>query len=105
MIGLPPGVGLDVSIWGAQGQRSAQLGLVRYHDVKGKSLFNRGTLPTCGLDSVCLISTNAVDIINSGRAFPSKLISRGHLNTLAGEGIYWSIYTPADFRIDLIEPI
>ena len=105
MIGLPPRAGLDVSIWGAQGQRSAQLELVQYHGVKGKSLFNRGTLPNCGLHSVCFVSTNAGDIINSGRAFPCKVISRGHLNTLAGEGIYWSIYTPAGFRIDLIEPI
>ena len=48
MIGLPPGVGLDVSIWGAQGQRSAHLELVQYHSVKGKSLFNRETYRIVG---------------------------------------------------------
>ena len=105
MIGLPEGAGLDVSIWGAHGHRTAQLELVQYDGVTGKSLFSHGSLPNCGLHSVCFMSTNAKDIVNSGRAFPCKVISRGPLNTLAGRGVYWSIYTPAGLRIDLIEPI
>ena len=104
MIGLPEGSGLDVSIWGTDGQRNAQLELVEYDGVIGKNLFSRGSLPNCGLHSVCFVTANAKNIVLSGQAFPCRIISRGKLNTLAGDGVHWSIYTPAGLRIDLIEP-
>ena len=104
MIGLPEGSGLDVSIWGTHGQRNAQLELVEYDGVVGKNLFSRGCLPNCGLHSVCFITANAENIVISGQAFPCRIVSRGKLNTLAGDGVHWSIYTPAGLRIDLIEP-
>jgi len=104
MIGLPSGAGLDVSIWGRKGDCEAQLELVQYGGVTGDSRFSRATLPNCGLHQVCFNTADAAEIALQASAAGNQVIKRGALSTLAGCGEYWSLYTPAGMRIDLITP-
>jgi|TARA_B110000211_G_scaffold232504_1_gene296409 catechol 2,3-dioxygenase-like lactoylglutathione lyase family enzyme len=102
MIGLPPGAGLDVSIWGREGEREAQLELVEYTGVDGDTLFSLATLPNCGLHQVCFETPDASAIAAKAKSSNNIVIHRGVLRTLAGSGEYWSIYTPAGMRIDVM---
>ncbi|MFT4649856.1 MAG: catechol 2,3-dioxygenase-like lactoylglutathione lyase family enzyme [Flavobacteriales bacterium] len=102
MIGLPPGAGLDVSIWGREGDREAQLELVEYTGVGGGTRYSLATLPNCGLHQVCFETTDASEIASKAKSSNNIVIHRGVLHTLAGSGEYWSIYTPAGMRIDLM---
>ena len=102
MIGLPSGAGLEVSIWGRKGDCEAQLELVQYVGVVGDSRFSRATLPNCGLHQVCFKTTDASEIALQASAAGSLVIHRGQLSTLAGSGEYWTLYTPAGMRIDLM---
>tara|TARA_B110000438_G_scaffold299522_1_gene349869 strand:- start:1542 stop:2249 length:708 start_codon:yes stop_codon:yes gene_type:complete len=102
MIGLPPGAGLDVSIWGREGEREAQLELVEYTGVDGDTLFSLATLPNCGLHQVCFDTPDASAIAAKAKSSNNIVIHRGVLRTLAGSGEYWSIYTPAGMRIDVM---
>lgn len=102
MIGLPSGAGLDVSIWGQEGERNAQLELVEYTGVEGENRFALASLPNCGLHQVCFNTANAAEITAAARAAGARVVHRGPISTLAGTGDCWSIYTPAGMRIDLL---
>ena len=104
MIGLPAGAGLDVSIWGRVGETNAQLELVEYTGVQGKNRFAQAALPNCGLHQVCFETTDAFKIASNTESAGGIMVSRGSISTLAGTGEYWSIYTPAGMRIDLLVP-
>ena len=83
---------------------NALLELVEYSGVEGSNLFSRAILPNCGLHSISFLTTDASKIVNASRAFGSRSVDRGQLGTLCGDGHYWSVYTPAGMRIDLINP-
>jgi len=102
MIGLPPGAGLDVSIWGQEGEREAQLELVEYTGVNGDTRFSLATLPNCGLHQVCFKTPHASEIAAKAKSSNNIVIYRGELHTLAVSGECWSIYTPAGMRIDVM---
>jgi catechol 2,3-dioxygenase-like lactoylglutathione lyase family enzyme len=102
MIGLPSGAGLDVSIWGHKGDCEAQLEIVQYVGVGGENRFSRATLPNRGLHQVCFKTADASVIASKASSAGHVVAHRGDLSTLAGTGEYWSIYTPAGMRIDLM---
>jgi hypothetical protein len=70
--------------------------------VDGDTLFSLATLPNCGLHQVCFDTPDASAIAAKAKSSNNIVIHRGVLRTLAGSGEYWSIYTPAGMRIDVM---
>ena len=104
MIGLPSGSGLDVSIWGRQGKESAQLELVEYVGVQGKTLFPFSKLPNSGLHQVCYQTEEAALLASQANSMGLSIFQCGKIETLSGSGECWTLYSPAGMRIDLLSP-
>ena len=104
MIGLPSGSGLDVSIWGGEGTERAQLELVEYVGVEGKTLFPLSKLPNAGLHQVCYQTQEAALLASRANLMGLSVSQRGEIETLSGSGECWTLYSPAGMRIDLLSP-
>ena len=104
MIGLPSGAGLDVSIWGREGTESAQLELVEYVGVEGKTLFPLSKLPNSGLHQVCYQIEEAALLASQANSMGLSVFQCGEIETLSGLGECWTLYSPAGMRIDLLSP-
>ena len=104
MIGLPSGTGLDVSIWGSEGTESAQLELVEYVGVEGKTLFPLSKLPNSGLHQVCYQTEEAALLASQANSMGLSVFQYGEIETLSGLGKCWTLYSPAGMRIDLLSP-
>ncbi len=105
MIGLPSGSALDVSIWGRQDKESAQLELVEYVGVEGKTLFPLSKLPNSGLHQVCYQTKEAALLASRADSMGLSTFQCGKIETLAGSGECWTLYSPAGMRIDLLSPV
>ena len=105
MIGLPPGAGLDVSIWGEKNVALGQIELIDYQGVKGTNLYPV-TVPTqLGI----LHTSYAVTDLD---AFKQKLHEaginhqdRGYREVIFGGGKFIRFRTPGGMNIEAFEPL
>lgn len=101
LIGLPPGAGLDVSVWGHDGTALGGLEIVEYRNVSGRDLYPAARPPARGvLHVVC-----AVDDLEHWtahlRANVLPFEELPEAETLLGRHRSLTLATPAGLRIEL----
>jgi catechol 2,3-dioxygenase-like lactoylglutathione lyase family enzyme len=105
MIGLPPGSGLDVSIWGKANETLGQIEVIEYRGAKGNNLYPV-TVPT--QLGILHVSYEVPDL----EAFRKKLhdsginpIDRDYREVIFGSGPFIRFRTPSGMNIEAFEPL
>ncbi len=102
MIGLPPGAGLGVAIWGQAGQPMGQLEFVEYRGVSGRDLYPRTRPPACGILNVSYRVADLGRLLERLVHVGARYERHGVVDTLACRGEAVSFATPAGLRIEAI---
>lgn len=105
MIGLPPGSGLDVSIWGKADVPLGQIEVIEYRGTKGNDLYPV-TVPT--QLGILHVSYKVPDLA----AFKQKLhssginaVARDYREVIYGSGPFIRFRTPSGMNIEAFEPL
>jgi catechol 2,3-dioxygenase-like lactoylglutathione lyase family enzyme len=105
MIGLPPGSGLDVSIWGDAGEPLGQIEIIEYRGAKGSNLYPI-TVPT--QLGILHVSYEVSDL----EAFKQKLhdsginpVDRDYREVIFGSGRFIRFRTPSGLNVEAFEPL
>ena len=103
MVGLPPGSGLDVSIWGRSEQPLGQIEIIEYRGVEGVNRYARARPKSLGVLHV----SYAVPALGPVRRLLDQqrveFSEYSPVDTLYGRGAVVSLYSPAGLRIELHE--
>jgi catechol 2,3-dioxygenase-like lactoylglutathione lyase family enzyme len=103
MVGLPPGAGLDVSIWGRQGNDFGDLEIIEYQGVRGTDRYPLARPKSLGVLHVSYVVDNARDLRRRLEQAGVSLREHGVRSTLLASGMVFSFTTPAGLRIEVIE--
>jgi catechol 2,3-dioxygenase-like lactoylglutathione lyase family enzyme len=111
-IGLPPGAGLDIRIFGDAGYDYGRLEIVQYEGVKGADLYARARPPARGLLSVtffvpdidAVLARAAALAVEAGAgAMRAPSVDHGIVDTVFGKARMATLTSPAGLRIDLVQ--
>ena len=111
-IGLPPGAGLDIRIFGDVGYDYGRLEIVQYEGVKGADLYPRARPPARGLLSVtffvpdidAVLARAAALAVEAGAgAMRATPVDHGVVDTVFGKARMATLTSPAGLRIDLVQ--
>lgn len=113
-IGLPPGAGLDIRIFGAAAYPYGRLEIVQYEGVKGADLYPRARPPARGLLSVTFFVPDVAAVLARAAATASAAgregaghgaapVDHGLRRTIFGEARMATLTSPAGLRIDLVQ--
>ena len=103
MVGLPPGSGLDVSIWGRTGNHLGEIEIIEYQGVTGRNLYPLARPKALGILHVGYVVNDAASIRKRLRESGTTLTEHGAVRTMTGEGNVISFQTPAGLRIEVYE--
>ena len=103
MVGLPPGAGLDVSIWGRVGQAFGEIEIIEYQGVTGSDLYPRARPPARGILHVSYVVDDLAPILSRLERHAVEVRDHGRASTLIGNGRVVSFSTPAGLRIEVYE--
>ena len=103
MVGLPPGAGLDVSIWGRKEEPLGQIEIIEYRGVDGENRYARARPKALGVlhVSYALPTLDPVRRLLDQRRI--EFSEHPAIDTLYGSGAVVSLYSPAGLRIELHE--
>jgi len=103
MIGLPPGAGLDLRIFGDAADPMGRIELIEYQQVKGKNLYPRARPPARGIlhagYQIADLDPLRQRLGDAGVSFEEH----GAHRTLLGSGALISFHSPAGFRLEVQE--
>jgi catechol 2,3-dioxygenase-like lactoylglutathione lyase family enzyme len=111
-IGLPPGAGLDIRIFGDPGYDYGRLEIVQYEGVTGADLYPRARPPARGLLSVTFFVPDIAAVLARAAAHAARAgegamrappVDHGLRSTIHGETRLATITSPAGLRIDLVQ--
>ena len=102
MVGLPPGAGLDVSIWGRKGHALGELELIEYQGVEGSDLYPRAVPKARGILQLTYRVDRLAEIVARLEAHGIDFERRESVSTLAGQGALLRFSSPAGLRIDVM---
>lgn len=103
MIGLPPGAGLDVSIWGRVGNNFGDIEIIEYQGVRGRDLYPHTRPKSLGILHISYVVPDAAQLLYRLRAAGIEASHHGRIDSLTGEGVVSSFNTPAGLRIEVYE--
>jgi len=103
MVGLPPGSGLDVSIWGRSSNVFGDIEIIEYQGVRGKNLYPMAVPKALGILHISYAIADATALLTRLDAAGTRVTSHGYLETLSGTGRVYSFSTPAGLRIEVYE--
>lgn len=103
MVGLPPGAGLDVSIWGRQGNDFGEVEIIEYQGVSGNDLYPLARPKALGILHISYEVDDLNLMLGRLQAHEVAVTDHGVVATLIGEGRVVSFQTPAGLRIELHE--
>lgn len=103
MVGLPPGAGLDVSIWGRAGNHFGEIEIIEYQGVSGRNLYPLAKPKALGVLHISYVMDDAAALRERLRDFGSTPFDHGSVTTMTGEGNVMSFRTPAGLRIEVYE--
>lgn len=106
-IGLPPGAGLDIRIFGDVDYPYGRLEIVQYEGAQSRNLYPLAKAPARGMLSVTF-EVPAIDPIleRAQRSAPAAApVDHGVVETFYGKGRAASLWSPAGLRIDLWSPM
>lgn len=104
MVGLPPGAGLDVSIWGGSDDELGGLEIVDYQGVEGSDRYPLARPGARGVLHVTFDVKDASSIVERARQAGAPVEETSSARTLTGSGRVFTVTTPAGLRIELREP-
>lgn len=106
-IGLPPGAGLDIRIFGARDYPYGRLEIVQYEGVQSRNLYPFAKAPSRGMLSVTFEVTALEAILERARrwAVTMPVLDHGAVDTFYGKGRAATLWSPAGLRIDLWSPM
>ena len=103
MVGLPPGAGLDVTIWGRGDEPLGQIEIIEYRGVEGENRYPRARPKSLG---VLHVSYAVPSLERARRLLDQQRIEFSEyrpVDTLYGRGAVVSLYSPAGLRVELHE--
>lgn len=105
-IGLPPGAGLDIRIFGDADYPYGRLEIVQYEAAQSRNLYPLAKAPARGMLSVTFEVTAIDAMLERARAAASTVapVDHGAVETFYGKGRAASLWSPAGLRIDLWSP-
>lgn len=103
MVGLPPGAGLDVSIWGRSDEPFGQIEIIEYRGVDGDNRYARARPKSLGVLHVSYLAPSLDPMRRTLDQHRIEFGEHGVVDTLYGRGAVMSFHTPAGFRIELHE--
>jgi len=114
-IGLPPGAGLDIRIFGDAGYDYGRLEIVQYEGVKSADLYPRARPPARGLLSVTFFVPDVGAVLAraaalatdttaaAGATMRAPPLDHGVVDTVFGTTRMATLTSPAGLRIDLVQ--
>ena len=99
MIGLPPGGGLTISLYGSVAHRFGRAELVRYQPSIGQDLYARTALPAIGLLRAAIDVEDLDRCARQCREAGYRILEERSFGTRRGR----SLQSPAGWWIDLLE--
>lgn len=103
MVGLPEGAGLDVSIWGKQGQYLGQVEIIEYQGVSGENLYPRARPKASGILHIGYRMRDAKALLQRLTSAGVPIEDHGVIETLPASGRFYSFRSPAGLRIEIVE--
>lgn len=105
-IGLPPGAGLDIRIFGDTEYPYGRLEIVQYEGAQSRNLYPLAKAPARGMLSVTFEVTEIDAILaRARRSEGGAPIDHGMIESFYGKGRAASVWSPAGLRIDLWSPM
>lgn len=103
MIGLPPGAGLDVSLWGRPGNGFGEMEIIEYQGVRGRNLYPHAKPRSLGVLYVTHVMCDSGSIIKRLRDAEIQIVDNGPAETLGAAGINRRFETPAGLGVEIVE--
>ena len=103
MVGLPPGAGLDVSIWGRAGDSFGGLEPIEYQGVVGENRYPLAVPGARGVLHVSYVVDDATPLLERLRAGGIAVDDRGTGSTLIADGRMYRFFSPAGLAFELYE--
>ncbi|MDJ0709225.1 MAG: hypothetical protein QNJ14_02490 [Woeseiaceae bacterium] len=103
MIGLPPGAGLDVSIWGRLTNDFGDIEIIEYQGVRGRNLYPAAVPKSLGVLHISYVTGDASALLDRAATAGTVVTPHGQVSTMAASGFAYSFATPAGLRIYLYE--
>lgn len=105
MVGLPPGSGLDVSIWGGSDDELGGLEIVDYQGVEGSDRYPLARPGARGVLHVTFDVNDASGLLERARQAGASVEQTGTAEIITGRGRVYTVTAPAGLRIELRERI
>lgn len=103
MVGLPPGAGLDLRVFGDPDEPLGRIELIDYQQVQGENLYHRATPPATGILHVNYRVPDLAPFRSRLRKGAVPFREEGRVAALYGTGDIISLRSPAGFRIEVQE--
>lgn len=103
MVGLPPGAGLDVSIWGRAGNHFGEIEIIEYQGVSGRNLYPLARPRALGILHISYVLDDAAALRARLRDRGTAVTDHGRVETIVGAGHVVSFQTPAGLHIEVYE--
>ncbi len=103
MIGLPPGCGLEFSIWGHAEVPLGRIEIITYVGVSGANLFSRAKPKALGILQVTFLTDDLSGLERRLALSSTTFESHGRASTVGYTGDVISFTTPAGFRIVVVQ--
>ncbi|MGI9238384.1 MAG: VOC family protein [Woeseiaceae bacterium] len=103
MVGLPPGAGLDVSIWGREGNDFGEIEIIEYQGVRGNDLYPLAKPKALGVLHISYVVDELHSLLSRLEARGVTVNDHGFVRTMSGEGRVISFQSPAGLRIEVYD--
>ncbi|MEO8445221.1 MAG: hypothetical protein ABI567_09475 [Gammaproteobacteria bacterium] len=100
-IGLPPGAGLDLRVFGELSEPLGRIEVIEYQQVQGEDLYPRARPPATGILHVNYQVPDLVPIRARLARAGVPVADHGNVTGLSGSGPVISFRSPAGFRIEV----
>jgi len=102
-IGLPPGAGLDIRIFGAADYTYGRLEIVQYEGAESTNLYPKACAPARGLLAVSFVVPDVAAVVERAVAIGARVDMPQKMECILGSVLTATVYSPAGLRIDLLQ--
>ncbi len=100
-VGLPPGAGLDLRVFGDPAEPLGRIEIIEYQQVRGEDLYPRARAPATGILHVSYRVPELAPIRRRLESAGMTMVEHGTVQTMYGSGPVMSFRSPAGFRIEV----
>lgn len=103
MVGLPPGAGLDIGLYGDQGNPFGRFEVVRYEGLEGADRYARTRPPARGALAATLATRDLDAAVLRLRGAGHEVTDHGTVDAVYGSARVASTTSPAGLRVEVIQ--